>query len=128
MIVVTSPLSLGRLLWWYGEDTLWERALELTPEAVADIGERAGFLALRPTVADQIWVNRPRSDWPVLLAAIEAIEGHGRPAARRRRRATKGMPERLAVSEAERWNDPQLRAVAAIVDERNRRRGRSDTK
>jgi len=126
--VVTSPLSLARLLWWYGEDTLWKQALELTPEAVADIGERAGFLALQPAVADQIWVNRPRSDWPVLLAAIEAIEGRGRPAAHRRRRPTKGMPERLAVSEAERWNDPHLRAVAAIVDERNRRRGPCDAK
>jgi hypothetical protein len=35
--VITSPLSLARLLWWYGEDDLWPRALDLTPEAVAHL-------------------------------------------------------------------------------------------
>jgi hypothetical protein len=30
-------LSLGRVLWWYGEDALWPEALELSPATVANL-------------------------------------------------------------------------------------------
>lgn len=120
MAVVTSPLSLARLLWWYGEDGLWEQALALSPERVADIGERAGAFFADPA-ARQLWAEPPR-DWPLLLAVIEALEGRARPSARRRRRPTKDMPIRINATEEERWMDPQLRAVGRVVDSRNRSR------
>jgi hypothetical protein len=121
MAVVTSPLSLARLLWWYGEDRLWEQALNLDPETVADIGERAGELVMTPGLADALWPQRPRGDGPLLIAVIEVFEGTGRPAALRRRRPAKAMPEQLVASEAERWFDPGLKSVSQVVDERNRR-------
>lgn len=38
--VISSPVLLGRVLWWYGEDILWPQALELPPRAVAEAGHR----------------------------------------------------------------------------------------
>ena len=35
--VITSPLCLARIMWWYGEDALWTPALLLEPAAVADL-------------------------------------------------------------------------------------------
>lgn len=43
-LVYTSPLSLARLLWWYGEDELWPRALDLPPLVVADLAAEFGKL------------------------------------------------------------------------------------
>ena len=42
MQVITSPLSLARQLWRYGEPDLAGRALMSNATEVADIGERAG--------------------------------------------------------------------------------------
>jgi hypothetical protein len=119
--VVTSPLSLARLLWWYGEDELWPRALSLAPLVVADLAPEFGRLgADRPSV-ESIWPKAPR-DAPLLIPIIEYLEGRPRPAARSRRRQTKAMPPALAVDEAARWDDPGLHEVARILDERRRNR------
>lgn len=109
--VITTPLSLGRLLWWYGEDSLWEKALVLSPDAVAAIGERAAQLLLDESTADALWPERPRGDWALLLAGIEALSGVRRPAARRRRRPAKSMPSQLVATEADLWFNHDLKRV-----------------
>ena len=45
--VITSPLSLARIMWWYGEDELWTAAFLLEPAVVADLAPRlAGSVPL----------------------------------------------------------------------------------
>jgi len=113
-VVVTSPMILAGLLWSYGEDDLWERALQLPPETVADIGERTGQLVLDAALADRIWPERPRStSWGLVVATIEALEGRTRPPLRRRRRPATSKPERLIDVLGSR--DPQWQKVNAIV-------------
>ena len=50
--VITSPLSLARVLWWYGEDGLWATALELEPVVVADLAPRFAELRAAPEVME----------------------------------------------------------------------------
>ena len=38
--VITSPLSLARVLWWYGEDDLWASALALAPTVIEHLEGR----------------------------------------------------------------------------------------
>ncbi len=121
MQVVTTPLSLARDLWRYGEDDLVVAALVLSAEQVADIGARAGALMLDPDTANAIWPGLPRQGF-LLIAALEVLAGSARPAKRSRRRAEKAMPVNLVASEAARWADPMLAEVTRVVDERNRRR------
>jgi hypothetical protein len=49
--VITSPLSLARIMWWYGEDELWTPALLLEPAAVADMAPRLAELRAAPEAA-----------------------------------------------------------------------------
>jgi hypothetical protein len=121
MQVVTTPLSIARNLWRYGEDDLMESALALSADQVADIGARAGELMSDTAHANAIWPGLPRNGY-LLIAAIEVLDSSSRPAKRSRRRAEKTMPASLVASEAERWADPMLAEVTRIVDERNRRR------
>lgn len=121
MQVVTTPASLARNLWRYGEDDLADGALTLTAEQVADIGKRAGALMLDNAAANAIWPGLPQVGC-LLIAAIELFESAPRPAKRSRRRAEKEMPAKFVASEADGWADPMLTEVARIVDERNRRR------
>lgn len=109
VLVITSPLSLARQLWFYGEDALWERALELSPEAVADIGERAGRLAMNPDGDRKTALVR---------AAIAHLEGSLRAPARMRRRPEKNLPARLIATEERRLSDPGLKAVSRVVQDR----------
>src|SRR5436305_5027581 len=90
------------------EDSLWERALQLPPEAVADIGERAGDLASEGC----------KGDGALMGAAIEHFEQVARPLVRQRRRPESQMPDALAATEEQRWSDPALRAVSEVVDRR----------
>lgn len=117
MQVRTSALSLARLLWWYGEDELWPLALKMTPLEVADLADEFGRLTLDPSAVQAIWPGAPR-DAVLLLPVIRHLKGVDRPAARTRRRASKGMPTVLNRSEEERWADPDLREVARILDDR----------
>ena len=118
MFVRTSPLSLARLLWWYGEDELWPRALGLSPLVVADLAPEFGRLRSDRTAVEQIWPSAPR-DAPLLIPVIELLEGRARPAARSRRRPANQMPEVLVVDEAGRWNDPSFAEVNRILDQRH---------
>ena len=115
--VITSPLSLARLLWWYGEDDLWPRALELAAEQVAALATTFAVLRADPVDVARRWPGAPRHDAHLLLPAIGLLEGAERPAVRRHRRATAGMPGVLAVDDEKRWRDPQLEEVARLVDE-----------
>lgn len=119
MVVVTSPLTLARLLWLYGEDDLWELALALPPEKAADIGERAGDLMMHPGAADAIWPERPRGS-ELVLVAIEALAGGSPPARRNRRKPKKNLPARLNATETELWSS--IKPVSDVVDQRNRDR------
>ncbi len=115
--VITSPLSLARLLWWYGEDDLWPRALDLAPEEVAALATAIAELRADPVEVSRRWPSAPRHDAPLLLPTIGLLEGASRPAVRRHRRPTAGMPGTLAVDDEKRWRDPQLEEVARLVDE-----------
>lgn len=117
MLVRTSPLSLARLLWWYGEDELWPRALKLPPVVVADLASAFGELAADESLVERLWPSAPR-DAPVLLPVIGYLEGRPRPAARSRRRAAKNMPDILDVDQEGRWADPGFAEVNRILDER----------
>ena len=113
--VTTSPLSLARLLWFYGEDSLWERALALSPGAVADLAPVFGELRLDGARLHRLWPDGPRDSY-LLLPVIELLERVARPAARTRRRPKKQLPDVLDVAEEVRWSDPQFREVSRLVD------------
>lgn len=115
--VITSPRSLGRVMWWYGEDDLWPAALELTPAAVADLAPRFADLLAVPERIEILWPGAPLADAHLVLGTIEHLEGKARPAARRHRRGGP-MPDVLDLSEEERWRDPALVEVLRLVDER----------
>jgi hypothetical protein len=115
--VITSPLSLARILWWYGEDDLWPAALALTPGAVADLATRFADLRAAPEVMEVMWPGAPIVDAHLVLGVIEHLEGRPRPAARRHRRGGP-MPDVLDVDEAERWRDPAFVEVFRLVQER----------
>jgi hypothetical protein len=112
--VITSPLSLARLLWWYGEDDLWPRSLSLSPEAVARLSRRFAQVR-RDTEGAEVW-SHARADACLLLPVIELLEGAARPAARRHRRPDEAMPQVLDVELEKRWRDPVLEEVARLVD------------
>ena len=116
--VITSPLSLGRVMWWYAEDELWPTAIDLSAAEVADLAPR--FAELRATPIDLVellWPGAPSGDAYLVLGTIELLEGHPRPAARRHRRGGP-MPDVLEISEDQRWRDPVLAEVLRLVDER----------
>jgi hypothetical protein len=115
--VVTSPLSLARVLWWYAEDDLWPAALELPPAVVADLAPRLAELRASPGMVELLWPGAPMADAHLVLGAIEHLEGHPRPAVRRHRRGGP-MPDELDLGEAERWRDPALAEVLRLVHER----------
>ena len=115
MQVITSSLSLARELWRHGESELADRALQLTPDQVADIGHRAGHLYTSGE-ADRLWPGGP-SGKAGLLAVIEQLEGHARPCARSRRLPEKALPKQLQATEDERW--AAAHEVAEIVTRRN---------
>ncbi len=115
--VITSPLSLARVLWWYGEDDLWSAALELAPVVVAGLAPRFAELRNAPAVVELLWPGCPRADAYLVLGTIEHFEGRPRPAVRRHRRGGP-MPDALNLSEAERWHDPALVEVLRLVRER----------
>ena len=115
--VITSPLSLARVLWWYGEDDLWREALGLAPAVVADLAPRFAELRNAPEIVELLWSGAPLADAYLVLGAIEHLEGHPRPAVRRHRRGGP-MPDELDHAEAERWHDPALTEVHRLVMER----------
>ena len=115
--VITSPLSLARELWWYGEDGLWGAALGLAPAVVADLAPRFAELRCAPEVVELLWAGAPLADAHLVLGTIEHLEGRPRPAARRHRRGGP-MPDELDRGETERWHDPALAEVFRLVRER----------
>jgi hypothetical protein len=116
--VITSPLSLARVLWWYGEDALWPAAQRLAPAAVAGLAPRLAELRDAPDIVDLLWPGAPLADGYLVLGAIEHLEGHPRPAARRHRRGGP-MPDVLDRGEDERWRDPALAEVLRLVQEQS---------
>ena len=115
--VITSPLSLARVMWWYGEDDLWPAALGLTSAEVADLAPRFAELRAAPAIVELLWTGAPLADAHLVLGTIEHLEGHPRPAARRHRRGGP-MPDVLDLSENERWHDPALAEVFWLVQGR----------
>lgn len=115
--VITSPLSLARVLWWYGEDDSWSAALGLAPVEVADLASRFAELRNAPEVVELLWPGAPLADAHLVLGTIEYLEGHPRPAVRRHRRGGP-MPDVLNRGESERWHDPALVEVFRLVKER----------
>lgn len=115
--VITSPLSLARVLWWYGEDELWGAALGLAPATVADLSPRFAQLRASPEIMDLLWPGCPVADAHLVLGVIEQLEGRPRPAERRTRRGS-AMPDVLDLGERERWHDPDLAEVLRLVLER----------
>ena len=116
--VITSPLSLARVLWWYGEDELWTAALELAPDAVADLATRFAELRAAPEMVELLWPGAPVADAHLVLGTIEHFEGHPRPAVRRHRRGGP-IPDALDLNEDERWRDPALAEVLRLVRQRS---------
>jgi hypothetical protein len=114
--VITSPLSLARVLWWYGEDDMWASALGLAPAVVAGLAPRFAELRSAPELVDVLWSGAPLADAYLVLGAIEHLEGHPRPAVRRQRRAAP-LPDVLDRSETERWHDPLLAEVFLVVQD-----------
>lgn len=84
--VITPPLSLARVLWWYGEDDLWPAALELAAVVVADLAPRFAELRAAPEMVELLWSGAPLADAHLVRGTIEHLEGHPRPAVRRHRR------------------------------------------
>jgi hypothetical protein len=115
--VITSPLSLARVLWWYGEDALWATALELEPVVVADLAPRFAELRASPAVMELLWPGAPLADAHLVLGTLEHLEGRPRPAVRRHRRGGM-MPDVLDVGDEERWRDPALVEVFDLIQER----------
>lgn len=115
--VITSPLSLARILWWYGEDELWPAALALTPVEVADLAPRFARL-LSQTLAQRLWPGAPADDAHLVLGVIEHLEGVARPAVRRHRRSGP-LPDVLDVPVELRWRDPATQEVLRLVDLRS---------
>ena len=119
--VVTTPLSLARELWRYGEPDLAWRAFRLSPEDVLLIGRRAGEFILSGT--DAIWPTGPKSA-SILVAAVEHLEGKPRPCARRRRLPEAQLPEELQATEEQRWEAVhEVDRVRDAQRTRTRRRG-----
>ncbi len=114
--VITSPLSLARILWWYGEDDLWPAALELAPSAVAQLASRFAELRAAPEQVELLWPGAPHTDAHLVVGTIEHLEGRPRPGARRHRRGGP-VPEVLDRDEDERWHDPALAEVFRLVQE-----------
>jgi hypothetical protein len=56
----------------------------------------------------------------LLLAAIEVMKGHARPAVQRRRQPSSDLPAHLKESFRGGWNDPQVKEVAAELQQRRR--------
>lgn len=121
--MITIPaVSIARELWRLGEPHLAARALELSPAAAADIGQRAGELQQSGRAA-ALWPDGPRGVTPaVMLAVIEHLEGEARPCRRNRRLPEKSLPEELRVTEDQRW--AAIEPVSRIVDARMH--GRAD--
>ncbi len=117
VFVTTSPLSLARLLWWYGEDELWPLALALTPEAVAGLADDFGRLYLDESEVRRHWPAAPRYAH-LLLPVIGLLEGRMRPAARTRRRPERNMPEILRRDEEWAWTEPGVTEVSRLLHER----------
>ena len=115
--VITSPLSLARVLRWYGEDDLWGAVLGLAPAVVADLAPRFAELRSAPEVIELLWSGAPLADAHLVLGTIEHLEGRPRPAVRRHRRGGP-MPDELELGETERWQDPVLVEVYRLVKER----------
>ena len=77
--VITSPLSLGRVMWWYGEDGLWTAALLLEPAVVADLAPHLAELRAAPGVLELLWPGAPLADAHLVLGTIAHLEaGLGR--------------------------------------------------
>lgn len=97
---MTSPLSLARELWRYGEAPLADRARKLKPMDLIKLGERAGEIQ-RSGEGDQLWPDGPRDHRALLLAATELLEGTARPTERTRRLPEGRLPAELQATAQE---------------------------
>lgn len=113
--LIVPAVTLASELWRYGEDDLWPRALTLSVPELLEIGRLADDLLGKKGIA--LWPDGPRGSRPVLLAAIEFLEGEARPARRNRGRPRGDLPAELQSSEEER-----MAAAMDIASEQDRRR------
>ena len=98
--LITSPLSIARELWRYGEAGLAERAMAMAPDDVLDLGVRV-MRIYESGEGERLWPGGPK-DKAFVLAAIEQLEGIARPARRRIRRSESQLPKELQATRVER--------------------------
>jgi hypothetical protein len=111
--VVTSPLTVGRILWQHGEADLARRALDLDPEVVLDIGTRTAELG-ESGEAKGAWPDGPKYR-ALLLAAIEQLEGSYRPCRLSVALPESDLPAKYQATEKQRHKatEPVNRAIEA---------------
>jgi hypothetical protein len=119
--LVTSALSIARELWRHGEPELAERALELPPEDVLEIGVRTMRL-VESGEDKRVWPEGTRNA-SFVIAAIEWLEGAPRPASRRTRLPERLLPDHLQATLMERYE--ATAPITALVHERTQRLPRS---
>jgi hypothetical protein len=89
--VSVDRTTVAEELWRFGEDALYERALEMTDNEMLRLWKLAGRL---------LWHDLARNgDEAAARAAITILEGADRPLARSRRRPRRGAPDLPATSE-----------------------------
>ena len=71
--LITSPSSLGRVMWWYGEDELWPAARELSAPEVTDLASRVAELLAAPQVVELLWPGAPIADAHLVLGTFEHL-------------------------------------------------------
>lgn len=116
--VFMTPKSAARLLWTYGEDGLWPRALELTLHDMAALAPVFGGVNSRADLVERYLPDAPvKSRLLRLLPLIEFLEGAPRAPARFRGRPARQMPAELLYPPGEDgWTDPELLELARLSD------------
>ena len=112
--LISSSLSFAREMWRYGEPQLAEQALELSPEEVLAVGDRA-IAIVASHEADTVWPDGPQ-DRGLLIAVVERLEGRGRPLPRVRRLPERSLPRHLQATLEERYKASE--EVANVLLER----------
>jgi hypothetical protein len=125
VVIISSGMSIAQDLWRFGEPGLADRMLPLSPELVADIGERAGAMYIAGEVRRH-WPAAPASEAraALVLVAIAEFEGRPRPPARGRRLRKSSLPSHLTASDEDLWKANN--EVAKVVERRRHRPGASN--
>lgn len=114
--IITSALSLARVLWRYGEPELAQRAAALSPADVLTVGQRIAELGVSGD-SKRYWPNSGKNA-AFVLGAIWFLEGRPRPPVLQRRLPESQLPSELQATEAELWESTL--PVVDLADSRRR--------